>query len=79
MSEQEKPPPNHDPFGPRWVGHGSPPHDPEAERQRIYEYHKANGTLGTYYLCYPRERPWDYGLTPEERAAVLGQSRERER
>jgi len=47
--------------------------DPEAERAACYAYHKAAGTLGDYYAAYPGDCPWDYGLTPEERAAAYGE------
>ena len=77
MAGDEGLPYDYDAFGPRWVGHGSEDQDPDTIRARIYEYHKAAGTIGAYYQCYPGDCPWDWGLTPEERAAVLGQSRER--
>ena len=37
---------------------------PEAERARLYRQHKAAGTLGTYFMMYPLDRPPgrdDYG------------------
>jgi hypothetical protein len=66
------PPPNHDPFGPRWVGHGPANEHPDAEQARLYDLHKRGGTLGLYYEMYPLARPWTYGLTPEEIAVALG-------
>ena len=30
---------------------------PEAERARLYRQHKAAGTLGTYLMMYPLDRP----------------------
>ena len=34
-----------------------PRETPAAQRAADYEYHRINGTLGTYYLMYPWERP----------------------
>ena len=52
---------------------------PDQVRAECYEYHRAAGSMGSYYLAYPADCPWDYGLTPEERAAILGRSIGRER
>lgn len=30
---------------------------PEAERMRLFDYHRRAGTLGTYYDLYPLDRP----------------------
>ena len=30
---------------------------PEAERARLYRQHRAAGTLGTYFMMYPLDRP----------------------
>lgn len=55
-----------------------PIHENPAEVQaKLHAYHKEAGTLGDYYDMYPGDRPWDYGLTPEVRAAMIGRSRER--
>ena len=79
MRERELPA-DHDPFGPRDPG-GHHREHPEAERARLYDYHRRAGSLGTYYDMYPTDRPWHWGLTAEERAAAEGRQggRERER
>lgn len=56
-----------------------PREDPDAEQARLYAFHRENGTLGTYYMMYPRRRPWDWGLSSEEKAAILGSQKERQR
>jgi hypothetical protein len=49
-----------------------PPEHPEAERARLYRQHRAAGSLETYFAMYPLDRPWSYGLTAEEIAALEG-------
>jgi hypothetical protein len=46
--------------------------DPDQVRAECYDHHRRAGTLGTFYLAYPGSAPWDYGLTPRERAGLLG-------
>ena len=49
---------------------------PDTARALDYAYHKAAGSLGDYYAAYPAECPWDFFLTPEERAAAYGQQKD---
>ena len=43
---------------------------PDQVRAECYDHHKRAGTLGDYYMAYPMDTPWDWGMTPQERAAA---------
>lgn len=60
-----------------------PPADPEAKAAAdeawLYQYHRANGSLSAYYDMFPRKRPWDWGLSEEEKDAIRGRLKEKPR
>jgi hypothetical protein len=68
MSDKRKHPPNHDPFGPRWVGHG-PSNISDAEaKERFRQWCKAGGRIGLFYYLFPGDRPpgWTTEATQQE-------------
>lgn len=55
------------------------PEDPEAKAAAdeawLYNFHRENGSLGDFYQMFPRKRPWNWGLSAEEKDAIRGRQK----